>query len=99
MTYNLAIADAVKIDIADAWKYYHEISPHLSLKLEEDIKTALEKLKTTPLHYLKLNKEFRRISLKSFPYMFVYTTELDEVLILAFFHQLQNPAFLTKRMK
>ena len=97
MLYTLSKAEIIKQDVAEALDYYDTISATLSLRFEEELNTAFDSLEKQPYNYFRLQKNYRRIVLPSFPYMIVYRIEERTVVIVALFHQKKNPNKLFNR--
>lgn len=98
MAYTLSKADIIKTDVADALDYYDSISENLALRFEKELSEAFVKLTQHPEHYFKLNEQYRRIVLPSFPYMIVYRIVEQQVIVIAVFHQKKHPKKLMSRL-
>ncbi len=97
MPYTLSKAEIIKVDVAEALDYYDAISEKLALRFEEELNTTFDKLEQKPYNYFKLQNNYRRIVLPSFPYMIVYRIVEQTVIIIAVFHQKKHPKKLVSR--
>lgn len=87
MPYTLSKAEIIKVDVAEVLDYYDAISEKLALRFEEELNAAFDKLEQKPYNYFKIQNNYRRIVLPSFPYMIVYKIVEQTVIIIAVFHQ------------
>jgi len=93
MLYKVIRVDLVKLDVEEALDFYDSISPDLGMRFENDIRNTFKKLEKSPYNYFNLEHGYRRVNLKTFPYMIVYKIEnqTNTVKILGVFHQHSNP--------
>ena len=91
--YQLNFSKLSKQQIRDAIVYYEDISLSLGQKFEENFLTTSELLEQHPHNYFNLNKKYRRIIIKDFPYQLIYTIieTNNEVFIAGLFHLQTNP--------
>ncbi len=86
MDYQMIKAEVIKYDVIEALDYYDSVSSTLGIRFENELNIAFDNLEKHPHHYFNLKKDYRRIPLKSFPYMVVYRIEQQTVIVVAVFH-------------
>ena len=99
MLYKVSKFNIVDDEIEEVIKYYESISYELGIKVENEIFAALNILTSRPLHYFYLSdKIHRRIIIEGFPYMLVYSIEINDVIVKMLFPQKADPAKLLERL-
>jgi len=97
--FNVIISAAPKADIADALKYYDEISHALADRFLEDLVQVYEALKLRPHVHAARYKDVRVALLENFPYGVHYTINevVNTVEVIAVFHVSMDPSKWYKR--
>ena len=91
MILKLVIKEEAYYDLQTAYDYYEEKRHGLGDEFIEEIKEKLEYIKKHPLHFNKVEKEFRQTLIDRFPYLLIYEFSGKEVIVYSFFHTSQNP--------
>jgi plasmid stabilization system protein ParE len=80
-------------DIEIASKYYLEISPKLKNDFENDLQKVFQKIESNPQQYQLRYSEVRLAHLRRFPFSIHFVIDFPKqvVIVLAIFHQHQNP--------
>ena len=91
MIYNLVIKEEAYEDLQTAYDYYEEQKTGLGADFLEKIKERIAYLKKYPLHFNKVEKDFRQTLIDKFPYLIVYQLSGHEIIVYAFFHCSRNP--------
>ena len=91
MKYHILIKDEAYVDLQVAYDYYEEQSAGLGDDFLEKIKERLSYIKQYPLHFTKVEKEFRQSSIDRFPYLILYEIIGAEIIVYAVFHGKRNP--------
>lgn len=86
-------------EFVEAERYYDEQLPGLGLRLREEVRSALRRVRTWPLSCPIEHGEVRRLTLTRFPYKLLYSVELDHLYVLAVAHQHRKPTYWTDRSK
>jgi hypothetical protein len=86
MIYDLKIQTEAVLEMQSAFEWYEEQKQGLGFELLDEIENCFKKLKNHPTHYGYINKNFRRIKTKRFPYLLIYETRENSVIINSFFH-------------
>ncbi len=97
---TLEFHPAVQQDFNAAIDYYAtEGGGHLADRFEAELRDCLAAIKSGPRQYdfCQGSTAFRRIRLRSFPYLVVYREKLDVVRVTILKHEKRNPRFGMKR--
>jgi len=81
MSYALKIHSEAVIDIQKAFEWYEMQQTGLVFEFIEEIENGFTKICEHPKYYTSINKVFRRIKIKRFPYLIIYEIEKDVVII------------------
>jgi hypothetical protein len=99
MVYNVLKFNIVDDEIEAVIAYYEAISINLGIRVENEILSSLLHLKNHAHNYLLLPDNIhRRIPVQSFPYMFIYSIENENVIVKMLFPQKDDPAKLWERL-
>ena len=91
MTYEITIKEEACEDLQKAYDYYEEQKPGLGETFLENVKERIAYLKKYPLHFNKIEKEFRQTLIDTFPYLIIYEISGRAIIVYAVFHGSQNP--------
>jgi len=91
MKYEVVIKEEAYYDLQDAYDYYEEQQNGLGERFLKNIQQRLSYLAKYPLHFNKIEKEFRQVLVDKFPYLIIYEIQERQVIVYAFFHGSQNP--------
>ena len=89
--YRLIIRQTATEMAKDDFDWYEEQKFGLGNSFLDELRSCYEKIKTAPVSYTKIKKNFRHILLKKFPYIIVYEIIDDDVVVHAVFHTSRNP--------
>jgi plasmid stabilization system protein ParE len=98
MAYKVIIPRLTERDADEAVQWYEEQQPGLGIRFYQLLLGKLEELKDHPHYFSFIYAEYRRITIDPFPFSIVYKIIDNDVLILAIFHQSQDPVKLTSRL-
>lgn len=85
---------AVQKDFNHAIAYYEaEGGVHLADRFEAEFRAGLAAIKAGPTHHSRyhVNAEYRRIQLKSFPYLILYREIAGSIRVTLLKHERQHP--------
>lgn len=71
MAYKVIKVVEIIKDVSEALDYYYSISSELSLRFEHELEDVFDKLELSPFTYFSIGNGYRRVKLRSFPYMVV----------------------------
>lgn len=89
--YNVVLEEDAKIDIADSFDWYNNVSVIVADNFITEIKKALDYLEENPLQFKVVYKSFIQIPLKKYPFVLLYKTEENLVKIYRVFATRKNP--------
>lgn len=98
MRRKVKIISAAYNDVREARLWYKEKSPELPRKFNNQLKIAIEQLRTLPVTHAIRYKEVRILNVPVFPYAIHYLIENDIIIIIAVHHTAKNPSEWNKRV-
>jgi plasmid stabilization system protein ParE len=99
MSWRLEIKEEAKKDIVEAAHWYQQKSLGLDIKFIQYLEDTFHIILVNPKTFKRVYKNFRQAALKKFPFVVVYETEEDTIIIYSVFHTKQNPVKKIKRLK
>ncbi len=98
--YKLVITSLTQKELTEAVKYYADRSPASALRLLKLIEEAYNKLSENPQFYsfFGSSKLLRSLTLKNFPYSFVFRIKADEVELVGLHNHYKNPDRVLNRI-
>lgn len=91
MTRPLRIRPEAELDLAEACRWYDEQSSGLSDDFLSEVGDTLRRIDENPSLYPKVHRQLRRALVHRFPFGVYYLDLQDAVVVLAVFHQAQDP--------
>lgn len=92
MSFNVVFIKEAKRDISIAAIYYFDVGGiNLYNKFFDSLLSGEDKLKQNPQFFSYIEKPFRSLKLKGFPYLLIYSIEKELVVVYQVFHAAQNP--------
>lgn len=85
-------------ELGEAVEYYDHQLPGLGYRFFQEIESAIERILLFPDGWNKIGKRTRRCMLKNFSYALLYTSEKEEILILAVAHLHREPTHYKERI-
>jgi plasmid stabilization system protein ParE len=82
---------AVRADVLEAARTYHDISPGLADDFDLELKATIAKAAANPLRFHLVERGFRRANLKRFPYHFLYEVQPDCIRVMIVRHHKRHP--------
>ena len=99
MAQPLRIHRLARQEINQALRWYTERSFGVAVRLRDLIRHSLQTIIASPESWPAFHQTVRAYQLKTFPYVFVYALEDNEVLIIAFQHTSRRPGYWMRRLK
>lgn len=98
--YKLIITSLAQKEVAEALRYYTDRSPASAKRFLNLIEESYSKLEEVPQFYsfFGSSKILRSISLKNFPYAFIFRIKSSEVEIVGLHNHHQNPDRVLNRI-
>jgi plasmid stabilization system protein ParE len=91
MIFKIVIKEEAYQDLQTAYDYYEEQRSVLGEEFLEEIKEKLDYIRKYPLHFGKVEKQFRQTLIDRFPYLLIYELSGNEIIVYSFFHASQDP--------
>ena len=98
MTPQLIVSLEARADMAEAIRWFRDISPHLAERFEGELETVLQSVVDHPEHRPIVYKSFRRALLRRFPYSVYYRVKHSVILVLAVIHQSRDESTWKRRI-
>jgi len=96
---NYKLKAEAKKDILDAAEWYELQQYGVGESFYHDVLEKIEDISKRPKGHPTFYKEYRRASLKKFPYWIVYIIKEPTILILSVWHKKRNPEFLIRNVE
>jgi len=87
-----------QLEIADAAEYYAAVSPGLGTAFKKELRQLMRLVATMPTAWPPSGEGTRKCLMSRFPYLVIYTTLPDELLVLAVGHQHRQPGYWRERL-
>ena len=94
MAFNLIFLRRAQQEISDAIEWYEMRQVGLGKKFLTEIEDELQRISDNPLLYPGSDETpttYRRAVLKKFPFVIIYSSKKDDILIHSVFHTHLNP--------
>ncbi len=99
MAFQIAIKEEAKQDIDDGMKWYASKAENLDKKFLLAVEETLFRVKQNPFAFKTAYKKFRQTAIKRFPYVVLYETEENIVVVYSVFNTWQHPKKKFQRVK
>jgi plasmid stabilization system protein ParE len=93
---TLEFHPAVQKDFNEALDYYEaESGVHLADRFEAEFRTCIAAVKTGPTHFpfYQRSNRYRRIRLRSFPFLIIYRETAIGIRVILLKHERRHPRF------
>lgn len=90
MNYNLIIQTEAILDVRLAFEWYENIRKGLGFELLKEIEICYQKISRNPDYYTYINRKYRRIRTKGFPYLIIYEVKGTNVVVNSVVHAKQK---------
>jgi plasmid stabilization system protein ParE len=84
-------------DIREARRWYQKVSPALAEDFLASVDAAIDLVMQQPLAFPLVQRTFRRILLRRFPYSLFYQVDEQAIVVVAVLHQARDPEHLAER--
>jgi plasmid stabilization system protein ParE len=91
MAYTVTVKPGAEEDITNAYSWYEDQRKGLGAEFLAELVFYYKKLEQQPAVFGKMNKIYRQVVLRRFPYIIVFELGKSEVTIYAVFHKNRNP--------
>lgn len=91
--YELEISSAAKNDLADAVAWYNKQQKDLGDEFLTEVFKSLDYITSNPLLFsIRFSGKFRFSKVNRFPYIIIYETMMESIIVNAVFHTSRNPS-------
>jgi plasmid stabilization system protein ParE len=88
----------VKRDVAEALKYYTDISARLADEFQTEVREIISQAADNPLRFHPTQRGFRRANLRRFPYHILYEVRSDCLRVMHVRHHKRHPDYGMERV-
>jgi plasmid stabilization system protein ParE len=88
---------AVKRDMVEALKYYHEISSRLAEEFLAEVRSTIDQASENPLRFHLAERGFRRANLRRFSYHILYEVRANDLRVMHIRHNKRHPDYGMER--
>ena len=99
MIYSIEIKEEARQDILQAALWYSDKAIDLHLKFINQVEITLQSIQSNPKAFKKVYKTFRQAALNKFPYVVLYESNENAIIIFSVFHSSQHPRKKLQRLK
>ncbi len=96
---RLVLRPEAEQELLDARDWYEAQAPGLGFEFARMADAAIASVLRHPLAYQRVEGEFRRILFRRFPYMLIYLSTPDELIVISCFHQSRDPDFMQSKLR
>lgn len=89
--FKVVFEDDAKIDIADSFDWYSEISSKVADNFLNEVKKALNYLQDNPNQFKTVYRDYKQVPVKKYPFVLLYKIDGQKVKIYRVFATRQNP--------
>ena len=94
---RLRLKSPADVDYLEALAWYEERQPGLGREFEAELQALFERIKRSPELFFKETATVRKARMPRFKYGIYFTSEGDEIGVLAIYHPSRNPDALRQR--
>ena len=87
----------VKRDVAEALKYYTDISTRLADEFQAEVREIVSQAADNPLRFHPTERGFRRANLRRFPYHILYEVRAGSLRVMNVRHNKRHPDYGMER--
>ncbi|MGZ0015655.1 type II toxin-antitoxin system RelE/ParE family toxin [Yeosuana sp. AK3] len=87
----LEIKDEANLEIIEAYLYYEEKRIGLGEEFLEHLEAYFDRITANPKHFPQKRKPYHEAFIKRFPFLVIYETTKDRVIVYSVFNTWQNP--------
>lgn len=95
---RIRFLEAARDDLRAAQRYYNRQRPGLGGEFRDEVRAAIERIRSFPTAWHPLTESTRRCLTHRFPYGLIYHVREGEILIIAVAHLHREPTHWTDRL-
>lgn len=89
--YKLILQSEAVSDMQEAFEWYEEQKEGLGFEFIEEVETCFSQIRNHPQYYTSINERYRRLKVYRFPYLIIYETEEEAVVINSVWNTSRKP--------
>jgi len=97
VTLKLVIKPGAESDLQDIFTWYEDRQSGLGAIFIDEIESCFDLILKHPLIFQEIDKDIHRAVTRVFPYCVFYTTDNENVFVLAVLHAAQHPDYIRSR--
>jgi hypothetical protein len=91
MKLELVIKDEARFEIMEAYRYYENVKPGLGEIFFDFLNVCFDGIRLNPLRYPMKKRPYREALVKKFPFVVIFETIDDQVVVYSVFNSWRNP--------
>jgi plasmid stabilization system protein ParE len=91
------LTEQAKSDILHQAQYYEKQQHNLGKEFLEKVESTLLRIEENPKQFPKIYRKVRKAIVNKFPHKVLFVVEKIDAIVIAVFHQSQNPKLLKER--
>jgi len=99
MAENLRILPEAVADATEAYRWYEARRPGLGEEFLSSVDACIHFIRRNPELFERIRGDFRRATVRRFPYVVFFKHTTDETVIYSVFHSAQDPEKWRARLK
>ena len=92
MKYRIEIKETAREGAAEAFLYYEEQQSGLGYRFLDKLELLLHQITKHPKHYQEKYKHFRQALIKPFPYLIIFETEENAIIVYKVINAARKPS-------
>ncbi|MFT4287106.1 type II toxin-antitoxin system RelE/ParE family toxin [Nocardioides sp.] len=84
----------MSVDLTEAVDYYRSIDADLPMRFADSYAQAVQQVWAHPTAIAEYLPGWRRVLLRTFPYLLVYAVDDEQIHVVGLFHTRRNPEFI-----
>ncbi|MFT4298735.1 MAG: type II toxin-antitoxin system RelE/ParE family toxin [Aeromicrobium sp.] len=86
-------------DLNEALAYYDDVSPALADRLLDSFAEGLHRIEAHPATGVEYLPGWRRVVLRTFPYLVIYAVDEEMIHVVAMFHTRRDPDLIRRTLE
>lgn len=91
MNYDVVFFPRAELEVTKAFQWYESKTQGLGGKFIRHLDVEIERIKKYPLQARSGKNDFRELPVESFPYIIIFSTRKDKIIVHSIFHTSRNP--------
>ena len=92
MSYRIEVRDLASTEFIEGYLWYEQQRDGLGEEFHDEVQEYFDALRQRPAGFPKWRGSYKKINLRRFPYIIVFSIVKDVVVIYSVFHASRNPS-------